>query len=127
MTKLIPILLLLGCNGCTIISYDRVQRESNALHTNSVSPRSSLMPATQSFQSAAAADLAPAPRTVMLSWDYPAHGSEISFNVYGTEDLSRSMQALTNVSEQRVAVPMDAPQMFYSVRASNAVNRLESQ
>lgn len=69
----------------------------------------------------AAVVIPPETKTIALTWDYPPHGPEITFNVYSSAELMTISQwsLLTNVSVKIITVPVNEPRRFFAVKARN--------
>ena len=79
----------------------------------------------------AGAPLPPAPRTIVLSWDYPAEEltPDISFNVYHSSDISipiRNWQVITNVPAPDLSVSLTVKSGAHFFAITALKNGLES-
>jgi hypothetical protein len=60
---------------------------------------------------------------VTLAWDYPAHGTNISFNLYMTTNLvPANWVKLTNIVDQQVTVKVVKQVQFFTVTATDSTN-----
>lgn len=84
-----------------------------------------LLPAAAALLLASALDLRALPPIgqVTIAWDYPSHGTNITFNVYQSTTLNpASWVLLTNTPLQQITIPIRKAAQFFAATAVDATN-----